>query len=217
MPIDKKKLLNTLKEMKQEYISNTGAVRSSKFINKLHDYSEYELELRIKKSTKLELKPEAQIYGSHKAKKVDVTLLLKDNGPIVAISLKSQMSSIAKNFGDRYEALIGDATGLHEKFPFLVFGMLYLLPFNTNLGPAIDETPPFEKIERNLITITNRKDFDDRSSKYEHFALLVVDFEKDPPQIVSEYPKNKDLKIDNFFDNLIDTFEKRTPELDIRK
>ena len=135
----------------------------------------------------------------------------------LSISLKSQMSSIANNFGDRYEALIGDATGLHEKFPFLVFGMLYLLPLNTNLGPVKGETPNFKKIEEYLITITNRKDFDDRSSKYEHFALLIVDFEKNPPKIISKYPKNKDLKIENFFDNLVDTFEKRTPQVEIRK
>ena len=217
MPIDSRKLVSVLKEMKTIYLRNpANAVRSSKFINKLHDYSAYELKKCIKTSEDIEIKPEAKIYGAHKPKKVDVAVIQKDNGPILGISLKSQMNSIAKNFVDRYENALGDATGLHEKFPFLVLGMLYLLPLKT-IGARTVESPNFEKIEKYLSSITEREDWDARTSKYEHFALLIVDFNKNPPKIVTTIPSEKSLKIDDFFDKLMETYQNRNPHFDIRR
>ena len=44
------------------------------------------------------------------------------------ISVKSPMTSIDKNVGSRFEEALGDVFTLHEKYPFCVFGFVYMIP-----------------------------------------------------------------------------------------
>lgn len=222
MPIEESKLISVLQSMREDFIKDPeNAIRSKRFSNKIHDYCIHELK-RLKVDEKqFRIKTEAEIFGSHKLKKVDVAVLQEDNGPIMAISVKTQMSSIAKNFMGYYENLIGDVIGLHDKFPSLTVGMLYLLPLKIirrdKNGHIRTESYDLQKIEELFRLISNRADSDSKTSKYEHFALLVVDFEKEIPEIVTSIPSDKSMRIEDFFDKMLVTTKSRNPFVQITK
>ena len=220
MPIDEARLLTVLTTMRADFMANPeSAIRSKRFINSLQGYCEYELNRFDFGKKKFKIAQEITLFGSHKTKDVDVAVLDTDNGPLIGISVKSQMSSIGKNFMGYYENIIGDSIGMHERYPFMVFSMLYLLPLTVvrkdKEGNDRKEKHNVAKIEQMFKTISNRKEWYDRPEKYEHFALLVVDFSTNPPKIIKTLPSDSDLKIDNFFDKIFATYKLRNPALDI--
>lgn len=206
-------LRKTLREMGVLYKENPErAVRSQAFIKKLHNYCIYELKRIGISERKVQIETEVEIYGTHKKKKVDVAVVHPQAGPLIVISIRSQMSSINKNKFNNYEMLIGDVISLHERYPSLVVGNIFLLPKKSYLN---DEIPPFDEYEKLLKKISFRKDDKNRLDKYEHIALLVVDFDKDPPEIVADIPKDKRLRIEDFFKKLLETYKERYPFLPI--
>ena len=210
----KSELIKILAEMKQVYAENPEkAVRSKKFIQKLQEYCASELKKQINVSN-VKTKTEVKLQTPYSAKRVDVVSIMIDNGPMIAISVKSQMSSTMKNFIHYYEGVVGDVTALHRRFPFASIGMLWLFPLKPIKKGKTEESTNFEKIEKMFKMATGRKQHDDDVSKHECFCMLVVDFDTDPPTIVNNYPKDADLKIDLFFDKLVSIFRDRTPGLD---
>lgn len=232
MPADLEKLKRVLKEMKEIYLSDpTGAVRGSSFIMKLHEYCVEELERRIgsskvqrislddmKKPTgsphypeiqidpkKLQLMQEATLFGSHKNKDEDITLSHFANGPQIAIGVRSQMSSVAKNIENYYEGIIGECISLHDRFPMAVLGYVYLLPTHP-IKPGLKETVDLDRAEDLFKKITNRNDWHGPNDKYEHFAFIKVDFTKEDPEIL---PTCDELSIETFFDKLVETYNDR--------
>ncbi len=219
MPIDRKDLQSTLIEMKRLYESDPKkAVRSQGMIKMLHEFSVRELKRLGISERKVDIKTEARIFGSHKPKEVDVAVIHPQAGPLIAISLRSQMSSIEKNFANYYEGIIGDVISLHGKYPDLVVGQIYLLPRHTIIkdknGQTRKEAHDLEKKEPLFLRIANRKNGTDRIDKYEHLAYLAVDFLKNPPEVL-EIPKDPSLRIENFYDKLLETYQERNPFLDI--
>ena len=63
---------------------------------------------------------EATIYGFHKPNKVDVSVIDPQNGPLVMIGIRSQMSSVAKNALTYYESIIGECISIQDRFPMAV-------------------------------------------------------------------------------------------------
>jgi N-methylhydantoinase A/oxoprolinase/acetone carboxylase beta subunit len=211
--IDNNALGMTLSEMQALYEKNPQkAIRSQDFIKKLHNYCILELKRAGISEKKVKILREVEIYGTHKKKKVDVAVVHPTAGPLIVISVRSQMSSINKNKFNNYEMLIGDVISLHERYPSLVVGNLFLLPKKSYLN---NEIPPFDEYEKLLKKISQRKDDKDRYDKYEHIALLVVDFEKRPPEVVADIPKDDALRIENFFQKLVETYKERNPFLEI--
>ena len=114
MPIDKQKFQQMLNEMKEIYDRDpTAAVRGKSFIKKLDEYCLYELErLGIKTKTvpisggraktDIIVKQETTLIGKHKPKDVDICVYSNESGPLIAISTRSQMSSVSKNFINYY-------------------------------------------------------------------------------------------------------------------
>ena len=96
MPANIKNLNKCLKEMKKIYLKDpVHAVRSQRFINVLHDYCVEELvNIGVQRD---KISKEATVFGSHKAKDVDVAVLEGINGPSIIIGIRSQMSSVGKN------------------------------------------------------------------------------------------------------------------------
>lgn len=232
MPADIPKLIRCLSSMKETYLNNpTGAVRGSTFIQQLHDYCMDELYDAIGSSKiqqfpladmkkpagrphypkkqidpkKYQLMQEATLFGSHKNKDEDICLTHFSNGPQIAIGLRSQMSSVAKNIENYYEGIIGECISLHDRFPMATLGYVYLLPKNP-IKPGLSEDVDLDKAESLFLKITNRNDWHGPSDKYEHFAFLKVDFSTDPPTILPTHP---DLSIETFFDKLIKTHNDR--------
>ena len=233
MPIEKDELQEVFADMKTLFEENPDkAIKSQAFIRKLHDYCIYELKRQGLKTeiskrgigkthkNKITIKDELMVYGSHKPKNVDVGIVHDEAGPLISISIRSQMSSIMKNFPNYYEGHIGDCISTHDKYPALVYGLIYLLPkkiFRKDKeGNTRKENYKLQDIENKFEKIANRKDEYDVKHKYEHIALLIVDFEKNPPEIVDFIPHSRsDLRIESFFDKLVKTYKDRNMDLEI--
>jgi len=141
-------------------------------------------------------------------------------GPLLSINIRSQLSSIEKNYDTLFERIFAEALNLHNRFPYMVLGYLYLLPhrgynFKDN---SFNEHYDLEKYILSFLSISDRQNPKDEAWKYERICLLIVDFSQDPPEIidnirqfvekglVSERFANmysfNELSIENFFDEL---------------
>lgn len=232
MPIDTGRFQAMLKEMKDIYDKDpVGAVRGKSFIKILDSYCLYELSrLGIKaeenisigsgenghKKTKVMMKQEVTIFGSHRPKDIDICIYSSESGALLAVSTRSQMSSVGKNIINYYEGIIGDVISLHQRSPCLVIGEVYLVPtapIKIKDGKVMKEKIDYNNIARLFKNITNRATSDASPDKYEHFAFLVVDFSKPQPELIDLGTRYEDLKIDNFFDKLLETYNERNPFL----
>lgn len=234
MPADIPQLIDCLSAMKSSYLANpTGSVRGSAFIYHLHDYCSNQLLNAISpdfpiqaipiadmktrpkgiphtpkvpiEPQKLQLMEEATLFGSHKNKDTDLVLSQYANGPQIIIGIRSQMSSVANNIENYYEGIIGECISLHDRFPMATIGYVYLLPKHP-IKPGLTEEVDLDKAERLFEKITAREDWHAPHDRYEHFAFLKVDFDSDPPNLLTT---SDILKIDYFFDKLIDTHNSR--------
>ncbi len=141
-------------------------------------------------------------------------------GPLLSINVRSQLSSIEKNYDTLFERIFAEALSLHNRFPYMVLGYLYLLP---NKGYSLEsntfnEHYDLEKYILSFLSISGRRNPKDDAWKYERVCLLIVDFSQDPPEVidnmdqfverrlVSEKFANMysfdELSISHFFDDL---------------
>ena len=129
MPYNSENLKLTLKEMKRVFQNDpTAAVRGQNFMKLLHDYCINELKSRGVVKSGLTLDGEIKVLTSHKFKDMDVALIHPTSGPLLIICLRSQMSSLGKNFLNYYEMEVGDVSAIHERYPLCVVGLMYLHP-----------------------------------------------------------------------------------------
>lgn len=149
-------------------------------------------------------KAKRQPFGAYHAKEVDVSAVLDETGPLVVISVKAPVSSVAKNAVNRYEEAIGDATNLHTRFPMLVFGFLMVLPKVVELYGPNGPTPALERLEGLIAATSNRRTITDPPGGYEAAAIAVVDYGVDPPELLPDAPTiSSGLRIEDFVDRLI--------------
>ena len=168
------------------------AVRGGGFIKKFHEYCERELQraglppspikVRRKARISFNLSRSVRILGGYVDKEVDVSLQSNTSGPLLGISVKSQMSSIASNMKNRFEEYVGDATNLHTRFPLLVFGFLMIVPYpvydasGTAKEEIIDSngnpTDVAQRIKGMLQGVSGRDDSASLPGTYEAVALL---------------------------------------------
>ena len=146
-------------------------------------------------------------------------------GPLLSINVRSQLSSIEKNYDTLFERIFAEALNLHNRFPYMVLGYLYLLPhigYDSEAAKskriALTEQYDVEKYIWSFLSISGRKDPTDVPWKYERVCLLIVDFSKGPPEIIDDMEQLaqiglvserfarmysfEELSINNFFDEL---------------
>lgn len=185
-----------------------------------------------------ETKPEIRIAGHIKEKKQDVCVMPRniekkrmsiDWGPlaylsnddeygyeysnnILVINVRSQISSLAKNFDTLFERTIAEAQNLHIRYPNMVLGEVYLIPvYEYDNEEAKEKKVKFKKKQVNLEkyisffsaingrTLSTKKDLEGELANtknahlYERCALLIVDFSKKKPKL---YTSSADLKKD---------------------
>ena len=235
MPIDRENLIQTLQRMKQEYENAirggnyTSLIRSKRLINILQEFVINELSNIIDKDWII---TDKKVYGFPKKKEQDILIQPpQDNrgniavGPILAVNIRSQLSSIEKNYDTLFERIFAEALNLHNRFPYMVLGYLYLLP---HYGYALEaareqkialtEHYNLEKYILSFLSISGRENPTDVPWKYERVCLLIVDFSQEPPVIldnmeqfvrqglVSEKFRRMfnfdELSINDFFDEL---------------
>ena len=129
----------------------------------------------------------------------------------ISINVRSQMSSLAKNFDTLYERTIAEAQNLHVRCPRMVLGEVYMIPvkeydaeaMKNNEVKFIDRIGAVEKYIKSFQAINGRLDYSREDYKYERVCLLLVDFEQTPAKI---YGHNSELYEDGLLDSKSDAF-----------
>lgn len=219
-----KSLNDVLKEMRELYGSDpTKAVRGQGFIKLLHGYLASQLDSRLTPAAKkagVRIVQEATLFGSHKPKDVDVSVIHPINGPMMIVGLRSQMSSVANNALTYYQDIVGECISLQDRFPLAIIGYIYLMPLRPIKEDHEDVVIDHARYAKMYGAITGRSGHQWKSLRgiYDQFAYMVVDFTQDPPVVdenivVGAVPKH-DLRISTFIDRMIATYKDRDLFLD---
>ena len=219
-PDDAMGLPSVLRAMGATYRSNPElAVRGQAFIKLLHQFVGSQLEARLTRfaiQRGIEVRYEAKVLGSTKPKDVDVAVMDPDNGPLVLIGVRSQMSSVGKNVLTYYEGIVGECISLQDRFPMSIHGYIYLHPLTSIKEGKQHEAIDHRRYARMYEAVTGRYGPGYKSLRgiFDEFAYMVVDFEQTPPQLrddlVHGAVANLDLSIQTFIDRIVATFNSRT-------
>jgi hypothetical protein len=211
-------LSDCLSEMAKVYRDDPmKAVRGQAFIKLLHGYLGSALEARLTPWAKrrgIKIVYEAKVLGSHKPKDVDVALVDPENGPLMLIGVRSQMSSVGKNALNYYEGIVGECISLQDRFPLATHGYLYLMPEKPIKEDRETEVIDHERWARFYEGISGRSGpaYDKLRGIYDEFGYMVVDFDEEPPKLREDliaHATELDLSIGTFVDRLITTFNDR--------
>lgn len=192
-------------------------IRSQKLINIIHNYIKEQLISYGVNPSKIfppinESKPEISMAGFLKRKKQDVSIVPSkfkkekiNEGVLigkidkigkdvlsnsVSINVRSQLSSLGKNFDTLYERTFAEALNLHLRIPKLVMGEVYMIslvaydPDKMNKKQiGWKERFPIKYIPA-FRELNNRKSEKIDDYKYERICLLIVDFRGNEPKII---------------------------------
>lgn len=123
---------------------------------------------------------------------------------ILSVNVRSQLSSIAKNFDTLYERTFAEALNLHLRCEKMVLGEFYMIPvFSYDDAAAKDNIVRFvpnknvanhiQKYIYSFSAVNNRRVQQGEEYKYERVCLLIVDFSKPTPIV---YNTDEQLKKD---------------------
>lgn len=124
---------------------------------------------------------------------------------ILSVNVRSQLSSIVKNFDTLYERTFAESLNLHLRCPEMVLGEIYLIPVyeyddqlaKTNqigFKPNNDISRHIEKYISAFNAVNGRNTIVGAEYKYERVCLLIVDLNKPVPKI---YDTDAELRADN--------------------
>lgn len=233
--MNKEKLIKQLENIKQKYekaINDNGndgknsEIRSSNLINQIHDIVKNSIEntLRWQNINNFEILTEIPIDGYIKSKKQDIVVNFNNSSPDtydknkqIIIGVRSQMSSLDKNFDTLMERTFAEIVNLRMKNMFIVMGEVYLIPAREYSTEAAKEKKIeflketkiekyiniFDKISnRNLTKAFTDKNFASMQefARYNSTALIIADFGGDKIKL---YTSGKEL----FDDELITSQE----------
>jgi len=165
-----------------------------------------------------ERSPEMAVFGLLKSKKQDVAVMFDDmtdngshiaEGPLsgsydpighekaeksIVVGVRSQLSSVAKNFDTLMERSFAETLNLRLRLPDLVMGDVYLIPvveyddalMKRNIVGWKRDVIAVDKFISTFLAISNRSYLksDPEIYKYERVALVIVDFRQNPPKIM---------------------------------
>jgi len=119
---------------------------------------------------------------------------------VLSINVRSQLSSIWKNFDTLYERTFAEALNLHQRLPNMVLGEVYMIPVKeytdaSTAGNMVFNTIDIGKYISAFQAINNRANHTDEKYKYERCCLLIVNFEGHIPKI---YNTSAELIQDGF-------------------
>lgn len=199
------------------------AVRGQAFIKILHESLSQDLGSRLTPASHrrgISIIKEATVFGSHKPKDVDVSVVDPENGPLMMVGIRSQMSSVANNALTYYEGIIGECISLQDRFPMSVIGYIYLMPVKPIKIGKEDEVINHTRYARMYDAITGRggQAYKDIRGIFDQFAYMIVDFMETPPTLRDDLlPTDSefDLHLGTFVERMIQTFKHRHIFLDV--
>lgn len=198
----------------------TSLIRSQQLINHIHEFVKEELVFNGINRSKIypplgRPNPEMKLSGFLKGKKQDITVL--PNNPTselinvgllegktdsigrtnsenaISINVRSQLSSITKNFDTLFERTFAEPLNLHLRLPNLVMGELYMVPTIAydpdqilhNIIRFREELPSF--YIQAFSFLNGRIESNRDHYKYERLCLLIVDFSQNPPELITTH------------------------------
>ncbi len=213
-------LSDVLRRMGEVYRADpVKAVRGQEFIFHLHKYVGSQLEARLTKfavNSGIAVRYEATVLGSTKPKNVDVSVIEPNNGPLMLVGVRSQMSSVGKNVLTYYEGIVGECLSLQDRFPMATHGYIYLHPLTSIKEGKQKEAIDHGRYAQMYAAVTGRSGAAYKSLRgiFDEFAYMVVDFEQAPPELYDEVVRRAvpdiDMSINTFVERLIATFNART-------
>jgi hypothetical protein len=151
---------------------------------------------------------------------------------VLSINVRSQLSSVAKNFDTLYERTFAEALNFHLRLPQMVLGEVYMIiakEYDSDEAAknivAFKNSEHIEKFILAFQALNNRIDITDPLYKYERIALLIVDFSKAVPKLYNTTQELKNdglipnasianidsLSFNNFVNDLIQIYQTRFP------
>lgn len=208
-------------------------IRSSKPIQNIHEAVKTQLikEAKIESEriypTIKNTKPELTLSGFFKKKAQDICITPKElrkqkeilqlgflcgesdqygidfTEKTISINVRSQISSLAKNFDTLYERTIFEAYNLHMRCPKMCLGEVYMIAvpeydsdfIKNNQINAKHSPKAIEKYIKSFEAINNRKDYTKEEYKYERVCLLIVNFDHEEPIFYETDKALKDAKL----------------------
>lgn len=154
----------------------------------------------------------------------------------IAINVRSQISSLKKNFDTLFERTFSEALNLHERCPLMCLGEVYMIAApEYNHKQFVQNSIAFKRKSPKIVehyiksfnAINNRSTTSKDFYQYERVCLLVVDFSQNPPKL---YDTDADLKRDgllptastesiapltwnSFVSSLLSTYNSRFPSV----
>lgn len=153
---------------------------------------------------------------------------------ILSVNVRSQLSSVAKNFDTLYERTFAESLNLHLRCPKMVLGEFYMIPVyeydDAQARHNIVSFKPNNNIQEHIQkyiysfgAINNRNTINGKEYKYERVCLLIVDFNRQTPKIYNTddelkaaglLPVDSTASINNmnfpsFTQSLLDIYEQR--------
>jgi hypothetical protein len=210
-------------------VSKTSDIRSQKLINLIHEAVKSELVNNGVKRNQifptLQETEEITLTGFLKKKKQDIIVVPQNLVPnkqslsrkqikqffssleanrlekILSINVRSQLSSLAKNFDTLYERTFAEAMNLHLHCSNMCLGEVYMIPvyeYDTKAAQYNEvrfsaRVGVLEKYLFAFNAIAERNSTESDHYKYEKVCLLIVDFSRDMPKI---YSSDEELKGD---------------------
>ena len=169
-----------------------------------------------------ENKKEQIVLGALKSKRIDIVVVKKGIGPVLAISVKGT-SKAFRNLVNRTEEAIGDCANIHIMYPGLVYGFVHFLraadmteaTLKTNdaiLSKEGDVIPSVKDYARILERLSGRTLVRNEYSRYEAvaLALLKTNFKKGQSPLHESFPDPRsDLSITRVFSSLYQVYDLR--------
>lgn len=129
---------------------------------------------------------------------------------ILSVNVRSQLSSVAKNFDTLYERTFAEALNLHLRCEKMVLGEFYMIPVyeyddaaarnkQVRFKPNPNVKDHIQKYIYSFNAINNRGVTYGEEYKYERVCLLIVDFSKPIPVI---YDTDEQLKADGLLPHI---------------
>lgn len=153
---------------------------------------------------------------------------------VLSVNVRSQLSSVSKNFDTLYERTFAESLNFHLRLPNMVLGEVYMIIVNEyddaeakNKKVAFKESNHIEKYILAFQALNNRDiNSPQELYKYERVALLIVDFSQTVPKLYNTtqeliadglLPNGSLAKLDglsfsNFVDDILNIYQTRFPD-----
>ena len=197
-------LTSTLRGMKKLFVADpTYAVRSKKFITLFQDYCEEELRARGIESGGLHIEKEQNISVGRGKVEADVGVFNAANEPVLIVDVRSQMSSLGKNFNNYIRMKAGEVESIHSVYPSCVVGLVYIhpaadVPTKRPVNPIGSFN--YENAAKQVSSLIVSNSTTELLSKYQHVSYCVIDFNSNPPQLSANIPTEDELRLEHFDD-----------------